>query len=41
MAAPSPRRHGERAEELGGTFTATNAAVGAVVRAVLPRGRAG
>ncbi|MFJ3794594.1 sensor histidine kinase [Kitasatospora sp. NPDC090091] len=31
----------ERAEELGGTFTATNAPVGAVVRAVLPRGRAG
>ncbi|MFE6865832.1 sensor histidine kinase [Kitasatospora sp. NPDC057692] len=33
------RSMAERAEELGGTFTAGNAPVGAVVRAVLPRGR--
>ncbi|MFE2415149.1 sensor histidine kinase [Kitasatospora sp. NPDC059408] len=34
------RSMAERAEELGGTFTAANAPAGAVVRAVLPRGRA-
>ncbi|MFB7471480.1 sensor histidine kinase [Kitasatospora sp. NPDC056184] len=34
------RSMAERAEELGGTFTAGNAPVGAVVRAVFPRGRA-
>ncbi|MEV7025815.1 ATP-binding protein, partial [Kitasatospora sp. NPDC093558] len=35
------RSMAERAEELGGTFTAVNAPAGAVVRAVLPRERAG
>ncbi|GAB7185101.1 histidine kinase [Kitasatospora sp. Ki12] len=34
------RSMAERAEELGGTFTAGNAPAGAVVRTVLSRGRA-